>query len=962
MPASNTKIPEIYFYCIDCKKTHILDTGSPTFCFPFIVYNLSMRKKCYRAIVILTLIFCCVPRHGKALSGDITVHDPSTLIKQGNRYWTFSTGNGIIATYSTDLFSWKRSKQIFEKGSWPVWINKYVPAFTGYFWAPDIIFMNNKYYLYYACSSVGDYVSVIGVATSPTLDPNSADYKWTDLGMVVSSSSPNDVNAIDPSIIKDDNGKVYLCYGSFFNGIGIIELNPSTGKVKARARLNRVAGGNASSFEGSCLIKEGNYYYLFVNRARCCSGSASTYYVVVGRSRSPAGPFIDKNGLNLRGSGNDAGGTTVMVSSGRYIGPGHFGLLRENGRYIVSTHYYDGYVYGTSKLDIADLQFAEDGWPVINRDLIPSGRYKITNKSSNMVFDAGDCTGQAGIKVLQSKDDNYQPCQLWDLTAVGDGYYKISNEPGNKTIDVPNCNSSNGIKLQTWTWLNNSCQKFKIEQLANGAYIFTSLANTILTKVVEVPSAAAGTPLEISDFTGAATQQWDLKQVRPPLVAEADSITDSGFTTRWKTTPYAAGYKLDVSTTFADAAYQTIAAWNFEAGNNTANEGIAENLNKPITSAGTDAPAYNVAGNGGQTAMAAGWTSGAAEKFWEISFTTENFYNLKVSSRQRSSDGGPLHYKIQYKIGDSGTYTEIRGALITNMNNYRSGAVNNIDLPQQCNNQRLVYLRWLLAASVNSADLEIPNSAESNIDDIVVKGNPGNFLKSYSNLAVNDTSKIVSGILPGTDYYYRVRAMQGSFASLNSDIIKVTTKGASPVDFIQLKADQQSNGIQVNWNVYQRKNVSRYEVEKSQNGWWYAKIGSMDAKAVSDEDENYNFLDETANQDESFYRIKAVIDSGDTKYSSVAKVTIDKGPIGVVFYPNPVYSNNVFIRFSDRAKGLNNIILLNSIGQQVFKKQILHPGGLSIQTLVFGDDIASGIYQLIVINGSKKNAQTIIIN
>src|SRR4051812_21796735 len=184
--------------------------------------------------------------------------------------------------------------------------------------------------------------------------------------MVVSSSSVDDINAIDPSVFKDTDGKVYLSYGSYFNGIGVIELNPATGKAKTRARLNRVAGGNASSFEGSCIVKEGHYYYLFVNRAHCCWGPYSTYYIVTGRSTSPTGPFIDKNGLNLRGSGNSAGGTTVMVSSGRYIGPGHFGLLRDNGRNLVSTHYYDGYNSGDSKLDLADLHFTEDGWPVIS--------------------------------------------------------------------------------------------------------------------------------------------------------------------------------------------------------------------------------------------------------------------------------------------------------------------------------------------------------------------------------------------------------------------------------------------------------------------------------------------------------------------------------------------------------------------------------------------------------------------
>jgi arabinan endo-1,5-alpha-L-arabinosidase len=426
-----------------------------------------MRKRRVFSIIILIFICCCLPKQGKALSGDIWVHDPSTINKDGNNYWAFTSGNGINAISSTDLYNWSRGKEVFQGGKWPSWINTYVPNFIGYFWAPDVSYLNGKYYLYYACSTLGSSTSTIGVATSPTLNQSSPDYKWTDLGMVVSSSSVRDVNAIDPSVFKDTNGKVYLTYGSYFNGIGIIELNPSTGKVKAGARIKRIAGGSSSSFEASCLIKEGSYYYLFVNRARCCQGQYSTYYIVTGRSLSPTGPFFDKNGINLRGSGSTAGGTTVLVTSGRYRAPGHLGLLRDSGRSIISTHYYDGNYYGESKLDIADLHFTEDGWPVVSRDLVTAGRYKITNKNSNMVWEASGCTGQEGAQLIQNNDYNFTPCQSWDLTPVGDGYYKISNETKNESVDLPFCNSLNGIKLQTYTWLNTYCQKFKIEQLVN---------------------------------------------------------------------------------------------------------------------------------------------------------------------------------------------------------------------------------------------------------------------------------------------------------------------------------------------------------------------------------------------------------------------------------------------------------------------------------------------------------------
>ncbi|MEJ7684519.1 MAG: T9SS type A sorting domain-containing protein [Segetibacter sp.] len=190
----------------------------------------------------------------------------------------------------------------------------------------------------------------------------------------------------------------------------------------------------------------------------------------------------------------------------------------------------------------------------------------------------------------------------------------------------------------------------------------------------------------------------------------------------------------------------------------------------------------------------------------------------------------------------------------------------------------------------------------------------------------------------------------------------MTTKGTSPVSFILLKADQKSDGIQVNWNVYQDKNIERYEVEKSQNGQWFNQIGTVAAKVVLNKEESYNYFDQTPNLDESYYRVKSVLQSRETQYSSVVKVTIEKGQIGVYFYPNPVDGNTIFIRLSDRAKGLNNIALFNSVGQQVYKKQINHPGGFLTQALSFGDNITAGIYHLMVTNGNNESIQTIIIN
>jgi hypothetical protein len=105
-------------------------------------------------------------------------------------------------------------------------------------------------------------------------------------------------------------------------------------------------------------MKNGSYYYLFINRGSCCQGVNSTSYrIQVGRSASITGPYLDKNGNDL----NNGGGTNLVVTTGRYIGPGHFGY----GQGKVTYHFYDGNDSGNAKLRITTMSWS-NGWPVVS--------------------------------------------------------------------------------------------------------------------------------------------------------------------------------------------------------------------------------------------------------------------------------------------------------------------------------------------------------------------------------------------------------------------------------------------------------------------------------------------------------------------------------------------------------------------------------------------------------------------
>jgi arabinan endo-1,5-alpha-L-arabinosidase len=191
-------------------------------------------------------------------------------------------------------------------------------------WAPDISYFNGEYHLYYNGSMLGTQRTVIGLATNTTLDPADPGYKWIDRGLVLESKNGDDFNALDPNILIDSDGSVWLTYGSYWSGIKQQQVDPGTGKLlpsnSARYNLAFRPGVPDDAIEGASLVHRGNYYYLFVSVDHCCTPSTATdnYKQAVGRSTSPHGPFVDEDGTPMM----DGGGSILLQGDGNWNAPG----------------------------------------------------------------------------------------------------------------------------------------------------------------------------------------------------------------------------------------------------------------------------------------------------------------------------------------------------------------------------------------------------------------------------------------------------------------------------------------------------------------------------------------------------------------------------------------------------------------------------------------------------------------
>ena len=283
-------------------------------------------------------------------------HDPSTPIREGNTWWVFATGDGIVTRTSADLKNWQAGPPVFK--TFPAWHREVVPDQRGYLWAPDIVKRGNRYFLYYSVSAWGKNTSAIGLASNTTLDPAAPGFAWKDEGIIIRSNDRDPYNAIDPQIFADADNSLWMVFGSFWTGIQLIELDPKTGlRHPEHKNVTQLAWNQ--TIEAASLLKHGGYYYLFVNWGLCCRGVDSTYEIRVGRSREIRGPYVDASGNKM----STGGGTLFLKSRGDQIGPGHPSFVEEQNRIQMFYHYYDRQRHGMSTIGDMTLRWTRDKWP-----------------------------------------------------------------------------------------------------------------------------------------------------------------------------------------------------------------------------------------------------------------------------------------------------------------------------------------------------------------------------------------------------------------------------------------------------------------------------------------------------------------------------------------------------------------------------------------------------------------------
>ncbi|RKS75443.1 ricin-type beta-trefoil lectin protein [Motilibacter peucedani] len=492
---------------------------------------------------------------------DPVAHDP-TMVKEGDWYYVVITGDAGTHTYlpvkrSKDLVHWTELGPVFD--ALPAWIPQTLGTTPADAWAPELVRAGGEWRLYYAASQFGTNNSVIALATTPTLDPDSPDHRWTDRGLVLRSHpGVDDYNAIDPDVLQVDAQTQLLSFGSFWSGIHARYLDPATGKPAGDGDfpLASRAGGPV---EGPSIVRHGGYYYLFVAFDFCCRGVDSDYRVVVGRATSPTGPYVDRAGVPML----QGGGTEVLRGYNEFVGTGGADVWPAGGTDWFVNHYYDATDAGTPRLNVRQLRWS-DGWPSLDDPVNPSREVghgaayvSIVARSAGGVAEDVGC-GYEGADIALAAATG-SPCQQWQVERKGSGA-RILNRSSNKVAEVAGCDNTDGGDVAQWGWLANDCQRWRPATSTDG---WSTIASVLPgARVIDDAGCAAGAAtgdLRISTARGDACQQFRFQPVGRVLLADVAGTAALGIPDCTSASPASGSPRLQARST--DACQE----WSFSS-------------------------------------------------------------------------------------------------------------------------------------------------------------------------------------------------------------------------------------------------------------------------------------------------------------------------------------------------------------------------------------------------------------
>jgi uncharacterized repeat protein (TIGR01451 family) len=277
--------------------------------------------------------------------------------------------------------------------------------------------------------------------------------------------------------------------------------------------------------------------------------------------------------------------------------------------------------------------------------------------------------------------------------------------------------------------------------------------------------------------------------------------------------------------------------------------------------------------------------------------------------------------------------------------------------------------------SIQIADL-LPPGYTVNLADITIE-HYGNSTNSVTDLAVNNgilsgvatvaanaevTMHIhgtISNLQPGQSIRNTVKISTTTIQDMdtinNADTVYTIVQAPLPVRLNYFNVQKQQKDVVLRWETATEMNNDHFDIERSNDGKHFTKVGEVAGKGNSTTAAAYTFTDmqAAAGTGTLYYRLHQVDHDGQSDYSMIRSVSLE-GPgeqTALRAFPVP-FDHNLTVSIDCPAEGKLSITLVNASGIKVYQKELTAKSGANNIKLTELGSAPPGIYVLsCTING-----------
>ena len=176
-----------------------------------------------------------------------------------------------------------------------------------------------------------------------------------------------------------------------------------------------------------------------------------------------------------------------------------------------------------------------------------------------------------------------------------------------------------------------------------------------------------------------------------------------------------------------------------------------------------------------------------------------------------------------------------------------------------------------------------------------------------------------------------------------------------PVTLTNFNGRNNGNTNLLTWVVENELNLSRYELQRSENGRDFTSIGTVSAAGSR----NYSYTDNDVKAPLYFYRLKIVDADGTFYYSATVKLNGPVKSISISATPNP-FGSSMKLSIAAPVKENGTLVLSDLSGKKIFQKNVNILAGINTFEIDQLQGLSAGTYILNLVTAQNNTSIRVV--